>query len=65
MPAEHTLHRIDMEDATGTRMCAGCAEDALESGVFRSENAEAEIWCSEDGSMGVNWHEPEVSDDQG
>lgn len=28
------VRRIDMEDRTGTRMCAACAEDALASGVF-------------------------------
>ena len=26
--------RIDMEDVGGTRFCEGCAEDALESGLF-------------------------------
>lgn len=31
------LHRIDMEDKNGTPMCAGCAEDAHESGVFTSK----------------------------
>ena len=30
-----TLVRVDMEDDTGTNMCAGCADDALESGLFR------------------------------
>lgn len=29
-----TVHRVDMEDDTGTRMCHGCGEDALDSGVF-------------------------------
>lgn len=59
MPAETTLYRIDMADETGSQMCDGCAEDAINSGVFRSEDAKPEVWCSEDGSMGVNWHEPE------
>lgn len=34
--ARRKVFRIDMEDETGTRMCNGCADDALESGVFRS-----------------------------
>lgn len=29
-----TLYRIDMEDATGTRFCKDCADDAYESGLF-------------------------------
>ena len=29
-----TLYRIDMEDHTGTRMCAVCSEDAMGSGLF-------------------------------
>ena len=33
--ARVTLYRIDMQDITGTRMCARCAEDAMDSGVFR------------------------------
>jgi hypothetical protein len=33
--ARRTVKRIDMQDETGTRMCRRCAEDALESGVFR------------------------------
>jgi hypothetical protein len=32
-----TVYRVDMEDKTGTRMCRECANDALDSGVFRSE----------------------------
>lgn len=28
------VHRIDMEDESGTAMCRKCAEDALDSGVF-------------------------------
>ena len=53
------VYRIDMEDESGTPMCYGCAADAIESGVFRSEGSRPEIWCSEDGSMGVDWVEPE------
>jgi len=34
-PKRLTLGRIDMEDETGTNMCQGCAEDALDSGIFR------------------------------
>lgn len=29
------LHRIDMDDRTGTRFCCNCAADALASGLFR------------------------------
>ncbi len=29
-----TLFRADMQDATGTRFCAGCGDDAFESGLF-------------------------------
>lgn len=29
------LYRVDMEDRTGTAMCEHCAEDAVESGLFR------------------------------
>jgi len=32
--AKVTVYRSDMEDRTGTPMCNGCANDALESGVF-------------------------------
>lgn len=31
------LYRIDMDDVTGTRFCDGCAEDAMESGLFTDE----------------------------
>ena len=31
------LVRVDMEDYNGTCMCAGCANDALESGLFRAD----------------------------
>lgn len=31
------LYRIDMEDEEGTPMCQGCADDALDSGVFTSD----------------------------
>ncbi len=33
--AVRKVYRIDMEDRTGTPMCRGCANDALDSGVFR------------------------------
>lgn len=29
-----TLYRVDIHDVTGTRFCAGCAEDAWKSGLF-------------------------------
>ncbi len=32
--ATSIVYRIDMEDKTGTPMCSGCTEDALNSGVF-------------------------------
>ncbi len=34
VPAICTLRRVDMDDATGTRFCGKCADDALESGLF-------------------------------
>lgn len=34
--ASTVVYRVDMEDRTGTRMCDGCASDALESGCFRT-----------------------------
>lgn len=40
--AETTVYRVDMDDETGTEMCRGCADDALESGVFREEDGDAE-----------------------
>lgn len=33
------VYRIDMEDETGTIMCADCADDALKSGVFTTREA--------------------------
>lgn len=35
--ARTTLYRSDMEDRTGVRFCAACAEDAMSAGVFSSE----------------------------
>lgn len=32
--AEFVVRRIDMDDATGTPMCAHCTSDALDSGLF-------------------------------
>jgi hypothetical protein len=37
--AEVTLRRADMEDWSGVRFCADCADDAMESGVFTSQGA--------------------------
>jgi hypothetical protein len=37
-----TVFRVDMEDETGTIMCDACAADALESGVFTTEDDDAE-----------------------
>lgn len=31
------IYRVDMEDWTGTRMCPGCREDAMASGLFDSK----------------------------
>jgi predicted Zn-ribbon and HTH transcriptional regulator len=36
-----TLYRVDMEDKTGTPMCRGCADDAMESGMFDESEDEA------------------------
>lgn len=36
------VYRIDMEDGPGTVMCAACAEDALDSGVFCCEVTDAD-----------------------
>lgn len=36
--ATKILYRSDMDDRTGTPVCAGCADDMLESGVFYSKN---------------------------
>ena len=33
--AETILFRIDMQDRTGTAMCEPCADDAMDSGLFR------------------------------
>lgn len=35
-----TLYRVDMEDKTGTVMCEGCADDAMESGVFTTDTSD-------------------------
>lgn len=35
--AELLLFRIDMTDLTGTAMCDPCADDALDSGLFRED----------------------------
>lgn len=32
------VFRIDMEDETGTPMCLKCAEDCLDSGLFRMDD---------------------------
>lgn len=34
--SEVTLYRIDMIDQSGTEFCVVCAEDALQSGCFRT-----------------------------
>ena len=39
---KHILHRVDMEDVTGTYMCDQCADDAMESGLFTMEDKEDE-----------------------
>lgn len=30
------LYRVDMEDKTGVAFCQDCADDAMESGLFRN-----------------------------
>jgi len=37
-PADSALFRVDMEDRTGTPMCAGCADDAMECGLFTTND---------------------------
>lgn len=37
---ETRVFRIDMEDYSGTLMCAKCTDDAMESGVFSLEESE-------------------------
>ncbi len=36
----HTLYRADMYDPIGTLFCEPCTEDALESGLFATEDVE-------------------------
>jgi hypothetical protein len=33
-----TLFRVDTDDQTGTARCDGCARDALDSGLFVTED---------------------------
>lgn len=33
--ARTIVYRVDMNDETGTAMCNRCADDAMDSGVFR------------------------------
>lgn len=40
--ATHLLYRVDMEDQTGTAFCAGCGEDAFDSGLFTDETEDLE-----------------------
>ena len=44
-PADGTtlLYRIDMHDASGTLMCAACATDALDSGIFATDERDEEV----------------------
>ena len=42
--AKSVLLRIDMEDRTGTPMCAKCADDALESGLFTESEKAKKYW---------------------
>ena len=35
--ATTVLYRVDMEDTSGTNMCQGCMEDAMDSGVFTTK----------------------------
>ena len=43
-----TVYRVDMEDATGTPMCEGCADDAMDSGLFTTEPPSAQQEDDED-----------------
>jgi len=38
--ATYVLHRIDMDDETGTPMCESCATDAFDSGLFADVRSE-------------------------
>lgn len=40
-PSRTVLYRSDMEDETGTPMCNGCADDAMESGLFYTKESRA------------------------
>jgi hypothetical protein len=37
--ANTVLYRVDTQDETGTAMCAGCAQDAMDSGLFTTKDA--------------------------
>ena len=43
-----TLYRCDMADETGTLFCEGCSADALEAGVFTSEQDDTCPDCGEE-----------------
>ncbi len=36
--ASETLFRVDQEDRSGTRFCDPCGHDAMESGLFRTQD---------------------------
>lgn len=38
---EQILYRVDMNDETGTLFCAGCAADAMQSGLFSESKRES------------------------
>lgn len=40
-PGKHLVYRSDMEDETGTLMCDGCMEDAMNSGLFYTKESAA------------------------
>jgi len=66
---ETALYRVDMEDETGTLMCRPCADDALDSGVFREEEIEEEFddECAYriQGWSGVAWHKTSPPNEKG
>lgn len=47
--ATENLKRIDQDDETGTDMCQVCAEDALDSGLFATDDTDgAELDFNDD-----------------
>lgn len=61
-----TLYRVDMDDETGTPFCDGCAEDAMESGLFTSNAPNTCPMCGEELDQDcMGWDRCEYCDDGG